>query len=152
MESLDIFVAAFFYKHLFIDAIAISGREMDARTVQQFRSYSTVVLNGEDKVMKLLDNRIRSFFKTACLFQSSGFPISMATGNKSIHSISYVTTKSTFQTSLSREAMKAGFGICADELVEAGYLAYRVIDLSLQLYKQDMILPLVNGLCENLSA
>ena len=119
---------------------------MDMRTSELFRSYSSVVLNGEDKVMKLLDNRIRNLFRTACKFQTSGFPVSMVTGNKNSNPIaSKNTIKSAFNLALSREAVKLGFGICSDELVDACYLAYKVIDLSLLLYKQDVILPLLKS-------
>jgi hypothetical protein len=59
------------------------------------------------------------------------------------------TIKTAFKSILSREAVKVGFAICTDELVEAGYLAYKVIDLSLQLYKNDVFVPLLKSLQEN---
>ena len=123
---------------------------MDTRAIQLFRNHCTGVLNGEDKVMRLLDNRIRNLFRTACKFQASGFPVSMITGSRNNDpNESKNTIKTAFKSILSREAVKVGFAICTDELVEAGYLAYKVIDLSLQLYKNDVFVPLLKSLQEN---
>lgn len=124
---------------------------MDMRAIQLFRIHSDGILNGDDKVMRLLDNRIRNLFRTACKFQASGFPVSMTTGHKnsSSHNETENPIKSAFKLALSREAVKVGFAICSDELVEAGYLAYKVIDLSLQLYKQDVYFPLLKYVYNN---
>ena len=102
--------------------------------------------------MRLLDNRIRNLFRTACKFQASGIPTAMITGHKKSNHDSNAKNqiKSAFKLALTREAVKVGFAICTDELVEACYLAYKVIDLCLTLYKQDILVPLLKSLPESL--
>lgn len=125
---------------------------MNAHAVQLFQNHATGVLNGEDKVMRLLDNRVRNLFRTACKFQAStGIPVSMITGHKKSDQDMNSTKpiKSAFKLALTREAVKVGFAICADELVDACYLAYKVIDLCLHLYKQDVLFPFLKSVSEN---
>jgi hypothetical protein len=131
------------------------GREvLDSEKVSALKRLVVAVLNGTDPVLKLLDSRMRNFFKFALKYLSNDnnisqnqAPRSMATGrgtNNGTKDDPKALKKTKFLQQAEKEAKKAGFGIFSSNLIEATYEAHKAFDLCLQLYREDIFTPMVN--------
>ena len=87
------------------------------------------VLSGDDQVLKLMDSRIRRFFKFACTWQpATTLPVTMKTGRLQ-HWDPYKAKRESFYEAAKAEALKIGYSFYAQELAEAGYTARNVLHL-----------------------
>lgn len=109
-------------------------------TETSLRSCVAAVLRGEDPVLKLLDNRVRQFFRLVCKWQpSTASPIVMRTGRTLLqgeerrHSTSGCS-KSLFIAYATKEANRQALSLFSDNLAIAGHLAYSVINVAVKSY------------------
>lgn len=107
---------------------------------EMLKSRSALVLNNEDPVIQLLDNRMRQIFRFMVLWNPQTrqqVPTSIRTGY-GISSHSDHEAKQTygdlFKAESKHEFINKGFSFNAEELAEATMLASRVINLALQIY------------------
>lgn len=110
------------------------------------------MIHGNDPVLKLLDNRVQSFFRFACKYQPNsscvGIVPEMRTGvfadkmmspevlpiNDSLKS-----TTGDFQLAASKEASRLGFAFVGSDLIHAACKARGIISLACTNYGQDIL-------------
>lgn len=133
-------------------AKALAERDLAAEEYGILKSHTLAVLRGNDPVLKLLDNRVQSFFRFACkwkpehtLFGISA-PLEMKTGRSIMKteddaSLSHgiKSTKEEFLLAAKREASRLGFAYFGSELIEVGNEARCVISLACTNYARDIL-------------
>lgn len=126
---------------------AIKGKE--ALEVQaSHESLVKSVCDGNDAVTKLLNIRVRQFFKFACTLDAfaANIPLAMKTGIANSESNFGVmeeerSNEINFTSRCKKKAKKLGFSVFSDDLIKAAYMACKAINHSLCLYKEDVLLP-----------
>jgi len=120
--------------------LSISGESsLIPSTERSLRNCVGAVLRGFDPVLKLLDNRVKQLMRNLCKWQpSASVPIPMQTGRSVIKGdegqSTAIGTKDLFLADAMKEASKSGFSFFGDKLVEAGNLAFRIADTSINSY------------------
>lgn len=129
-------------------ALKTSSGPLEPTAVETLRGRVKAVLAGSDPVIKLLDNRMRDAFRAMVSFQpgnsSSAIPDSIQSGrmrdnlaalpNQEQPSLIPNRDRLKFYEAAKTEFSKRGFAFNAPDLVEACWLAYRVVSLMLTLY------------------
>ena len=116
--------------------------------VDSLKNSTSSILQGNDPVLKLMDNRIRQFFRVATSYNEvkGNVPMSMRSGisNGFQGNETKTSKKEKFMTELSKEAEKLGFIFVLEELLQAAYDGYKVINLCLDLYEKQILLPMIS--------
>ncbi|KAL7513683.1 hypothetical protein ACHAXN_011016 [Cyclotella atomus] len=128
-------------------ANAMANGELDATETQGLKNHVLAVLHGDDPVLKLLDNRVRTYFSFACKWKPSGIfnPVEMKTGRSllevktGIKNNGIPSTKEEFQTAARREASRLGFSFFQGDLVDAGDVSRRIVGLACSIYGRDVL-------------
>jgi hypothetical protein len=128
-------------------AKALANRELETYERECLKNHVLAVLQGNDPVLKLLDNRVRSFFSFACKWKSgSNGPLttaqpSMKAGQSilkgdetGIQNNGIPSTKIEFSLAAQKEATRLGFAFFKSELVDAGDTSRRIISLACRIY------------------
>jgi hypothetical protein len=129
-----------------IDAVgtltkAMAERDLSEDEIGALRNHSLAVLNGNDPVLKLLDNRVQSFFRYVCKWKSTRIvlvPLDMRTGRSSLSNSDDVatrqcgipSTKDEFYIAAKKEALRLGFADFCSELIDAGKEACGIVNLA----------------------
>ena len=131
---------------------ALAERNLTKEEGDTLKNHALAVLRGNDPVLKLLDNRIRSYFRFACRWtqaaKSSGVPgpVEMKTGrdivkggDASVGRSKVVSSKAEFCLQANKEAKKLGFAFVSSDLIEAGNKARLIISLVCSNYDRDIL-------------
>lgn len=130
---------------------AICEVELENATIESLLSATDSVLKGSDPVLSLMDKRIRDLFKAACTFELSkvNAPQSMRSGIQSSKSLAPgEAQKNMFSEELRVKSMKLGFGVVAEDIVEASYDAFKIIDHCIKVHDEYVFMPIMNELKE----
>ena len=116
------------------------------------KNHTFAVLHGNDPVLKLLDNRVQSFFRFACKWKSdvaqSGptAPLEMKTGRSVLRTDSIAasrhginSTKEEFSSAAKKEVSRLGFAFCGPDLINVGNQARHIISLACTLFGPDIL-------------
>ena len=116
------------------------------------KNHTFAVLHGNDPVLKLLDNRVQSFFRFACKWKSdvaqSGptAPLEMKTGRSVLRTDSIAasrhginSTKEEFLSAAKKEVSRLGFAFCGPDLIDVGNQARNIISLACTLFGPDIL-------------
>ena len=122
--------------------LALNGEtSLPPSAEKSLRNCVGAVLRGFDPVLKLLDNRVKQFMRNLCKWlPSTSVPIPMQTGRSMLQgeggqsTARGTCTKELFVADAMKEASKSGFSLFSDKLVEAGDLAFRVVETSINSY------------------
>ena len=122
--------------------LALNGEtSLPPSAEKSLRNCVGAVLRGFDPVLKLLDNRVKQLMRNLCKWQpSTSVPIPMQTGRSMLQGEEGQSTarsnctKELFIADAMKEASKSGFSLFSDKLVEAGDLAFRVVETSINSY------------------
>lgn len=138
---------------------ALAERDLTEDELNALRNHTLAVLHGNDPVLKLLDNRVNSFFRFACKWKSGAAssgtvaaPSDMQTGRSILkgnevnaaatrHGIK--STKTVFLVAAKKEAMRLGFAYFGSELIDVGHEARNIICLACTNYGQDILASLL---------
>lgn len=127
------------------------GRDLAAEELVTVNNHTLAVLRGDDPVLKLLDNRVQSFFRFACKWKPdaapSGItaPLEMKTGRSIIQTDDSATrhgiksTREEFSLAARKEASRLGFSFFGSELILVGDEARRIIYLTWLNYGRDIL-------------
>jgi len=131
---------------------ALAERDLAAEEYATLKSHALAVIRGNDPVLKLLDNRVQSFFRFACKWKSENTsfcisaPLEMKTGRSIMKteddtslSNGIKSTKEEFLLAAKREASRLGFAFFGSELIEVGNEARGVISLACTNYGRDIL-------------
>eukprot|EP00986_Skeletonema_menzelii_P021317 scaffold34051_cov160-Skeletonema_menzelii.AAC.3 len=131
---------------------ALADRSLSEEECSTLKNHALAVLRGNDPVLKLLDNRIRIYFRYACRWtpdnKSSGgisAPIEMKTGRKLVKGDDefarggVASSKTEFSLAASKEAKRLGFAFVSSDLIEAGNKARLIISLVCSNYDRDIL-------------
>jgi len=129
-----------------IDAVgtltkAMAERDLSEDEIGALRNHSLAVLNGNDPVLKLLDNRVQSFFRYVCKWKSTRtilVPLDIRTGRSTLSNSDDVatrqcgipSTKDEFYIAAKKEALRLGFADFCSELIDAGKEARGIVNLA----------------------
>jgi len=129
---------------------ALAERNLGEEELSTLKNHTLAVLHGNDPVLKLLDNRVQSFFRFACKWKSEGAsseikaPLEMKTGRSIL--LSDDTTrhgmksiKGEFSLAAKKEASRLGFAFFGPDLIEVGNDARSIITLACTNFGQDII-------------
>ncbi|KAL7539911.1 hypothetical protein ACHAXR_009701 [Thalassiosira sp. AJA248-18] len=131
---------------------ALAERDLAEEEVVTLKSHTLAVLHGNDPVLKLLDNRVQSFFRFSCKWKSDAAtyettaPLEMKTGRSILktdniaaarHGIK--STKGDFTLAAKREASRLGFAYFGSDLIEVGDEARTIISLACANYGPDIL-------------
>ena len=135
-----------------IDAIgnltkALAERDLNEDESSTLKHRALVVLNGDDPVLKLLDNRVRSFFRFACKWKPDNscttVPLEMKTGRSVLKEGDTTTaipsTKAGFLLAAEKEVLRLGFAYFGSDLIKAGNKAQGIIALACKNYGRDIL-------------
>lgn len=134
---------------------ALAERGLTDVECETLKNHALAVLRGSDPVLKLLDNRVRSYFRFACRWtpadKSEGIsaPVEMKTGrsltptNHTPRDSGITSSKAEFSLAANKEANRLGFGFVTSDLIEAGNRARLIISLACSNYK-NILSPLFN--------
>lgn len=132
---------------------ALAEKRLSDVECETLKNHALAVLRGSDPVLKLLDNRVRSYFRFACRWtpadKSVGIstPVEMKTGrnltstNHNPRDSGITSSKAEFSLAANKEANRLGFGFVTSDLNEAGNRARLIISLACSNYK-DILSPL----------
>ena len=133
---------------------AMKGEEqLEDTIVKRIYASTDSVLKGSDPVLSLMDKRVRDIFKTACSFDfgidrnGNAAPQSMRTGVQSQGQnvpLEESTQKAKFVRDITREAIKLGFNVVVDEIIEASYDAYKVIKHCMKVHQHHVFFPIAS--------
>jgi len=132
----------------------IRNRPLEPKKASAVKLIVGRVCDGNDAVLKLLDGRMRQFFKFSCKFDSNTkshrTPRSMKTGLSSSDGASSsgpngnTTAKAHFLTLAEKEAKKLGFGMFSNDLTMVSFEANKAIHHCLSLYGDAVFVPMLN--------
>lgn len=130
----------------------LADRSLTEEECNTLKNHALAVLRGSDPVLKLLDNRIRSYFRFACRWtdsKSSGgisAPIEMKTGRKTVKGDNdsvargdVASSKAEFSIAAGKEAKRLGFAFVSSDLIAAGNQARLIISLVCSNYDRDIL-------------
>jgi hypothetical protein len=130
----------------------LAERSLTDEECLTLKNHALAVLRGNDPVLKLLDNRIRSYFRYACRWtpdaKSLGelsAPVEMKTGRNLIKgdvefaARGVASFKAEFSLAASKEAKRLGFAFVGSDLIEAGNKARLIISLVCSNYDRDIL-------------
>ena len=122
---------------------------MEEAQIEPLKNSVCSILKGSDPVLKLMDNRVRQLFRVASSYShdSGKVPITMRSGicsDSGRKTNRNMSKKEIFMAELSKEAEKLGFSFVCQELLQAAYDGYKVIDLCVILYEKQILSPLIN--------
>lgn len=146
-----------------VDLAKVWNASLTTDTEESIKNRTSAVLRGEDPVLKLLDNRMRSVFRSMMLWnpQTQVVPVRLKTGRTltlssvtgggqqqqgSSASEDY-TYDALFQNAAKEEFRSKGFAFYATELAEVNLKSCRVINLVLDLYGASILEALVLDEC-----
>lgn len=151
-------------EHSVIDAVgtltkAMAERDLSEDEFGSLRNHSLAVLNGNDPVLKLLDNRVQSFFRYACKWKPTGtilVPLDMRTGRSNLSNSDNVatrqhgipSTKDEFLIAAKKEALRLGFADFCSELIDAGNEARGIVNLACVNYGEGILDRFLGAACE----
>ena len=127
---------------------ALAERDLNEDESSTLRNRALAVLNGDDPVLKLLDNRVRSFFRFACKWKSDNscttVPLEMKTGRSVLKEGDTATaaipsTKQEFILAAEKEVLRLGFAYFGSDLIKAGNQARGIIALACKNYGRDIL-------------
>jgi hypothetical protein len=129
---------------------ALADRSLSEEECSTLKNHALAVLRGNDPVLKLLDNRIRSYFRYACRWtpdNKSGIsaPIEMKTGRKVVKGDDnfarggVASSKTEFSLAANKEAKRLGFAFVSSDLMEAGNKARLIISLVCSNYDREIL-------------
>jgi len=132
---------------------ALAERSLSEEECNTLKNHALAVLRGNDPVLKLLDNRIRSYFRYACRWtpdtKSTGersAPIEMKTGRKVVKGdddlparSGVASSKAEFSLAAHKEAKRLGFTFVSSDLIAAGNKARLIISLVCSNYDKDIL-------------
>mmetsp|Transcript_3065 Transcript_3065/g.4820 ORF Transcript_3065/g.4820 Transcript_3065/m.4820 type:complete len:139 (-) Transcript_3065:177-593(-) len=129
---------------------------------KKLRNHAAAVIRGEDPVLKLLDLRVKLFFRSMCkqymMKPSPNFPAAMKTGRSKNPSetlrddalMQNQIWRDEFIDSAKREASRQGFSYFSGSLAAASRLAGKVLELMWTVHGTNVIEPLMVQICEKL--
>ena len=136
---------------------ALAERDLTSEEQTTLSNHTIAVLHGNDPVLKLLDNRVQSFFRFACKWKpdstpstSSGTaaPLEMKTGRSvlkgGVNDTSAAmqgikSTKQEFETAANKEGLRLAFAFFVNDLIKAGNEARGIISLACMNYGQGIL-------------
>ena len=127
---------------------ALAERDLNEDESSTLRNRALAVLNGDDPVLKLLDNRVRSFFRFACKWKPDNscttVPLEMKTGRSVLKEGDTATaaipsTKQEFILAAEKEVLRLGFAYFGSDLIKAGNQARGIIALACKNYGRDIL-------------
>ncbi len=136
--------------------IALAERDLTEDELGALKNHTTAVLHGNDPVLKLLDNRVQSFFRFACKWKpdtasssaGSTAPVEMKTGRTILkgsgddviarHGLK--STKEEFTIAAMKEALRLGFAyVGTSDLIKSSHEARGIIGLACTNYGHDVL-------------
>lgn len=151
-------------KQSVIDAVgtltkAMAERDLSEDEFGSLRNLSLAVLNGNDPVLKLLDNRVQSFFRYACKWNPTStilVPLDMRTGRSTMSNSDDVatrqhgipSTKDEFLNAAKKEALRLGFADFCSELIDAGNEARCIVNLACVNYGKGILDRFLCATCD----
>ena len=130
--------------------VAIQRKELDSVKKVSLLNLVENVCVENDPVLKLLDSRMRQFFKFVCgsTCYAEFVPSTMKAGLLKHTTKTSITKKSVlikeqFIAKCENEADRLGFDMFSNDLARAACEASNVINHSVCLYKDDIFLPLL---------
>jgi len=140
---------------------ALAERDLTEEELEALNNHTLAVLQGSDPVLKLLDNRVQSFFRFACKWKAdavtSGIsaPLEMKTGKSILKtdddSATRQVIKSTqeeFLLAAKKETLRLGFAYFGSDLIEVGKKARNIVSLACTNYGQDILERLMHAAWE----
>lgn len=131
-------------------AEATRKKTLEDSEIQKIHHSIDSVLKGNDPIVALMDKRIRDVFRSACTYSPSNTvqfaPPMMRTGVRSNIQKQVNTFKFMFGVDVAKNAMKLGFNFVIDDVVEAAYDAYKVIDHCIHVHEEYVFKPLISEL------
>ena len=127
------------------DITALAERDLTGEEVIALRNHTLAVLHGHDPVLKLLDNRVQSFFRFACKYRPNSDTTTRATIIPKMRTGIYADKMVThsmngdFLLAASKEASRLGFAFIGSDLISAANKARRVILLVCANYGRDVL-------------
>jgi len=132
---------------------AQAERSLSEEECITLKNHALAVLRGNDPVLKLLDNRIRSYFRYACRWTPDtkstseiSAPIEMKTGRKVVKGDDdliarggVASSKAEFSLAANKEAKRLGFTFVSSDLIAAGNKARLIISLVCSNYDKDIL-------------
>lgn len=126
---------------------ALAERDLNEDESSTLRNRALAVLNGDDPVLKLLDNRVRSFFRFACKWKPDNscttVPLEMKTGRSVLKegdtAPAEISTKQEFILAAEKEVLRLGFAYFGSDLIKAGNQARGIIALACKNYGRDIL-------------
>jgi len=143
-------------EHSLLDAFikfieAIKRKDVEHEAQASHKSLVKSICDGNDAVSKLLNIRVRQLFKFACTLDTSAanIPLAMKTGIANNEANcgemeEQCAIEIDFISRCKKKAKKLGFSMFSEDLMKATYEAYKAINHSLCLYKEDIMLPTLN--------
>jgi hypothetical protein len=147
-----------------IDAIgaltrATAERDLSDNEFVALRNHTLAVLHGNDPVLKLLDNRVQSFFRYACKWKPMGtilVPLDMRTGRSTLSNseddaarqCGIPSTKDEFCIAAKKEALRLGFADFCSELIDAGNAARGIVNLACVNFGEGILDRFLSAACE----
>jgi hypothetical protein len=141
------------------DEKELAERELSDDEFVALRNHTLAVLHGNDPVLKLLDNRVQSFFRYACKWKPTGtilVPLDMRTGRSTLSNSEDVaarqcgipSTKDEFCIAAKKEALRLGFTDFCSELIDAGNAARGIVNLACVNYGEGILDRFLSAACE----
>ena len=126
-----------------------------SQEIDSLRSRITLVLEGNDPVLKLLDNRMRTIFRTIMMLENKKTTQTTIPDKIKAGRIPSTTMEGTsksphvpFIAAARSEFVKAGFAFYATELASVSFQASKVIHLILQIHGSSLIEKLLLDECD----
>jgi hypothetical protein len=125
----------------FDNLLATAERDLAEDEITALTNHGLAVLRGNDPVLKLLDNRVQSFFRFACRWKPDNTPSDgnaalpeMRTGRSALASAvprnGIESTKEKFLRAAKKEALRLGFSNFSSDLIDAGNDARAIVNLA----------------------
>lgn len=135
--------------------IGLTGKDVDDNVRERLLYATGSVLKGSDPVLSLMDKRVRDVFRTACsldlksISQNRGAPKTMRTGTGKSPEVTVKNElKESFYEEVTRHSTKLGFNVVADDLTDAAYDAFKVIDHCVKVHDENVFNPIAKEIKE----
>lgn len=129
--------------------IGLTGTDIDDSVRERLLYATGSVLKGVDPVLSLMDKRVRDVFRTACslhlksISQNRGAPKTMRTGiGKAPEVMVKNELKELFYEEVTRYSTKLGFNVVADDVTDAAYDAFKVINHCVKVHDENVFYPI----------